>query len=63
MKDNYDLSNARKNPFAKRIKKYGCKITVTRGEGEDKKIVREYFRTPEEIAESVERRKSNRIQA
>jgi hypothetical protein len=40
-----------KNPYAERLRKNGCKITVTRGEGENKVIVREHYVTPEEIAE------------
>ncbi|MCL2693522.1 MAG: hypothetical protein FWE60_00270 [Oscillospiraceae bacterium] len=62
MKDHYDFSKGVKNPYAAHLKKHGCKITVTRGEGDNKKIVKEYFRTPEEIAESAERRKNNKIQ-
>jgi len=63
MKDHYDFSNGERNHYTKRLRENGCKITVTRGEGEDKRVIKEYFRTPEEIAKSVERRKANRVQA
>ena len=56
MKDNYNLSNARKNPYAKHIKAYGSKTTVIRGD--DSNIVREYVRTPEDVALANEHRKN-----
>jgi len=56
MRGNYDLSKARKNPFAQRIRQYGSKTTVIRGD--DSNIVREYFRSPEDVALADERRKS-----
>ena len=45
-----------KNPYAERIRKNGCVIRVTRGEGADKVIVKERVVTPEEIQASNERR-------
>jgi hypothetical protein len=45
-----------KNPYAERIRKNGCMIRVTRGEGSDKVIVEERIITPEEIEISNERR-------
>jgi len=45
-----------KNPYAERIRKNGCMIRVTRGEGADRVIVEERIITPEEIAASNERR-------
>jgi hypothetical protein len=54
MKNNYNLTNARKNPFAQRIREYGTKTTVIRGD--DSNVVREYFRTPEDVASANERR-------
>jgi hypothetical protein len=48
MKENYDMSKARKNPYAQRIRKFDTKTTV----------IREYFRTPEDIALSIEKRNS-----
>lgn len=40
-----------KNPYAQSIKEKGYTVTVTRGEGDKKEIVREYFVSPEEVAE------------
>jgi hypothetical protein len=48
-----------KNPYAERIRKNGCMIRVTRGEGSDKVIVEERIITPEEIEISNERRNTN----
>ena len=45
-----------KNPYAERIRKNGCMIRITRGEGADKLILEERVITPEEIAASNERR-------
>jgi hypothetical protein len=45
-----------KNPYAERIRKNGCMIRITRGEGADKVIVEERIITLEEIAASNERR-------
>ncbi|MCL2754843.1 MAG: hypothetical protein FWD35_03870 [Oscillospiraceae bacterium] len=56
MKANYDLSKAKKKPYAQRIKQYGSETTVIRGE--DSNIVRKYCRTPEEVALANERRKT-----
>jgi hypothetical protein len=45
-----------KNPYAERIRKNGCMIRVTRGEGSDKVIVEERIITPEDIEISNEQR-------
>ncbi|MCL2633201.1 MAG: hypothetical protein FWD34_01665 [Oscillospiraceae bacterium] len=45
-----------KNPYAERIRKNGCTIRITRGEGTDKVIVEERVVTPEEIAVSNAKR-------
>jgi hypothetical protein len=45
-----------KNPYAERIKKNGCMIRITRGEGSNKVIVEERIITPKEIEISNERR-------
>jgi hypothetical protein len=52
MKENYDFSNAIKNPYYERNSKYGYKVQVTKGEGKSKTIVEEYFVTPEEVTEN-----------
>jgi hypothetical protein len=48
-----------KNPYAERIKKYGCTIRVTQGSGADKTVINERFITPKEIEASNERRDMN----
>jgi len=48
-----------KNPYAERIRKNGCSIRVTRGEGDNRVIVSERFVTPEEIEASNNRREKN----
>ena len=63
MKDYYDFSKGFRDPErVKRLRERGCKITVTRGEGDEKVIVEEYFVTPEELQADAERRKSRRVQ-
>ena len=47
-----------KNPYAERLRKNGCTIRVTRGEGDNKVIVEERIVTPEEIALLNEHRDS-----
>jgi len=45
-----------KNPYAERIKKLGCSIRITRGNGEDMVIIEERVITQEEIEVSNKRR-------
>ena len=45
-----------KNPYAERIKKHGCSIRITRGNGENIVIIEERVVTPEEIEASNKRR-------
>ena len=45
-----------KNPYAERIKKHGCSIRITCGNGEDIIIIEERVVTPKEIEESNKRR-------
>jgi hypothetical protein len=60
---NYDLSKAFRNTErARRLKENGCRIIVTRGEGDDQVIVEERFVTPEEIQSHDLRRKNRRVQ-
>jgi hypothetical protein len=47
-----------KNPYAESLRKNGCRITVTSGEGENKKIVEQYFVSPEQIAEENAQRET-----
>ena len=59
---NYDLSKGFKKPnLAERLKKNGYTVQIT--EGENEKIVDEYFVSPEEVVAYDERRKSNRVQS
>ena len=48
-----------KNPYAKRIKEYGCTIRITNGSGAEKTIIEERVITPKEIEASNERRDMN----
>ncbi|MDR2559765.1 MAG: hypothetical protein LBC86_09545 [Oscillospiraceae bacterium] len=63
MKREYDLSKFFRNPErAKRLKENGCKVTITKGEGEDKRVVEQYFVTPEEVQAHDVHRKNHRVQ-
>ena len=63
MEREYDLSKFFRNPErTKRLRENGCIIQVTRSEGENEKIVREYFISPEEIQADDIRRKSRSVQ-
>jgi hypothetical protein len=53
------MKNYTKNPYAERIKEYGCTIRVTHGSGVNKKIINERVVTPKEIEVSNERREMN----
>ena len=63
MEREYDLSKFFRNPErTKRLRENGYKVTVTDGDGEDAKVIREYFVTPEEIQARDKLRKSRRTQ-
>jgi hypothetical protein len=60
---NYDLSKAfRKPELAERLRQNGYTVQITNGEGVDKKIVDEYFVSPEEVEAYDKCRKNHRIQ-
>ena len=60
---NYDLSKAfRKPEFAERLRKNGYTVQITNGDGDDKKVVDEYFVSPEEVEAYDKRRKNNKVQ-
>ena len=59
-----NLSKAFRDPLrAERLKKNGYTVQVTSGEGEYKRIVDEYFISPEEVQAYDKRRKSHRVQS
>jgi len=59
----YDLTKFFRNPErTERLRKNGYTVQVTRGEGENEKVIREYFVTPEEVQARDKRRRSRRIQ-
>ena len=63
MKDYYDFSKGFRNTErAEHLRKNGYKVTVTDGDSEDARIVREYFVTPEEVQARDKRRKNQRAQ-
>ncbi|MCL2813942.1 MAG: hypothetical protein FWD23_05020 [Oscillospiraceae bacterium] len=63
MKDYYDFSKGFKNTErAERLRENGYKVTVTDGDCEDARVVREYIVTPEEVQARDKRRKNHRIQ-
>jgi hypothetical protein len=41
----------RKNPYAENLRKNGCGVRVTRGDGDSMEIVQEYFVSPKQIVE------------
>jgi NAD/NADP transhydrogenase alpha subunit len=60
----YDLSKFFRRPdLVENLRKNGYKVTVTDGDGEEAKIVREYFVTPEEVQARDKRRKNQRVQS
>jgi len=62
LKDYYDFTKGFRNAErAERLRKNGYKVTITDGEGENAKIVREYIVTPEEVQARDKRRKNHRI--
>jgi len=62
VKECYDFSKGfRKPQLAERLKSNGYKVEITNGEGADKKVVDEYFVTPEEVMAYEQRRLSNRV--
>jgi len=63
MKDCYDFSKGfRKPQLAESLRRNGYKIEITNGEGCERKVVDEYFITPEEVMAYDARRTSNRVQ-
>jgi hypothetical protein len=59
---NYDLSKAFRDPLrAERLKKNGYTVQIT--EGDDEKVVDEYFVSPEEVQAYDIRRKNHRVQS
>jgi hypothetical protein len=49
-----------KNPArAQKLKENGCIIRITRGEGDNLEIIKEYSISPEEIQEQCKRRDMN----
>ncbi|MCL2633441.1 MAG: hypothetical protein FWD34_02880 [Oscillospiraceae bacterium] len=61
MEREYDLSKFFRNPErAKRLRENGCRIGVTRRVDGKDVIVKEYFVTPEQIAEENAGREINR---
>jgi len=64
LKECYDFSKGvRKPQLAERLKSNGYKVEITSGEGADRKVVDEYFITPEEVTAYDQRRLSKRIQS
>jgi hypothetical protein len=45
-----------RNPYAAYLREHGYKVQVTDGEGEDEKVIREYFVSPEEVASRQDER-------
>jgi len=63
MKDYYDFSKGFRDPSrAERLRKNGCRIRVTEGEGENEKVVEEFFVSPEEIQAQTRLRECRRAQ-
>jgi hypothetical protein len=54
IKEDCKLFGISRNHLAEPLRKNGCKVTVTRGEGAEKVIVEEYFVSPKEIAKESE---------
>jgi len=62
VKECYDFSKGfRKPQLAERLKTSGYKVEITNGEGADRKVVDEYFVTPEEVMAYDQRRLSKRV--
>ena len=62
MKECYDFSKGYRKPqLAERLRKNGYKVEITSGEGNDRKVVDEYFVTPEEVMAYDARRTSSRV--
>jgi hypothetical protein len=62
VKECYDFSKGiRKPQLAERLRTNGYKVEITNGEGSDRKVVDEYFVTPEEVMAYGARRTSNRV--
>ena len=64
MKDNYDFSKGFRRPeLTESLRKNGYRVTVTRGEGDEKRIVEQYVVSPEEVQAHDLLRKSRRVQS
>ena len=62
VKNYYDFTKRFRNTDrAERLRKNGYKVTVTDGDGENAKIIREYIVTPEEVQARDKLRKNHRI--
>ena len=62
MKECYDFSKGYRKPqLAEHLRKNGYKVEITSGEGSDRKVVDEYFVTPEEVMTYNARRTSNSV--
>jgi hypothetical protein len=49
MREFYDFSKGFKRPeLAQRLRKYGCRVTITDGDGDDAKIIEQYIVPPDE---------------
>ena len=60
MKECYDFSKGFRKPLlAERLRKNGYKVEITSGDGSDRKVVDEYFVTPEEVMAYNTRRTGN----
>lgn len=51
IREDIKLYGKSRNHLAEPLRKHGCGVRVTRGEGDDMEIVEEYFVSPEQIAE------------
>ena len=57
MKDFYDFSKGVKKPeIAKQRREYGYKVRIVDGDSDNSNVVKEYFVSPEQIAEANKRR-------
>ena len=64
MKREYDLSKFFRNPErAKRRRENGYTVQIVDGKGENERVVKEYFVTPEEVQARNLHRKNRRVQS
>ena len=63
MESKYDLSKFFRDPErAKRRQENGYTVQIVDGKGENERVVKEYFVTPEEVQARSLQRKSRRVQ-